>query len=52
MCFKLFRGLYLSNTLPLIWPGMFFETLVLKADQDEPFPNIEYLFEFTFNVEK
>ena len=40
-----------------IWPGIFFETLVLKVSQNEPLPNIEYLFqsllfEFNFNVGK
>ena len=57
MCFKLFRGLLLGKAVPLIWPGIFFETLVLKVSQNEPLPKIEYLFqslqfEFNFNVGK
>ena len=57
MCFKLFRGLLLGKAVPLIWPGIFFETLVLKVSQNELLPKIEYLFqlllfEFNFKVGK
>ena len=57
MCFKLFRGLLLGKAVPLMWPGIFFEMLVLKVSQNESLPKTEYLFqslqfEFNFNVGK